>query len=480
MLFSSITFLFYFLPIVLLVDRILTPSRRAQNIWLFIVSIFFYAWGEPVFVLLMLGSILANWALGLAVDKVRTDKRKAKLVIAITCILNIGVLFIFKYLGFVIRNINAISGRTLIDFAGIALPLGISFFTFQAMSYVIDVYRNDAKVEKNPFYVGLYVAFFPQLVAGPIVRYTDIASEIHERTVSWALFSEGCCQFVAGMGKKVILANGMAAVADRIFDLSAISYYQYSVPVTMAWLGIFSYTLQIYLDFSGYSDMAIGLGKMFGFHFKKNFDYPYISQSVSEFWRRWHISLSTWFKEYVYIPLGGSRMENNDLMVRNTLIVWALTGIWHGAEWTFILWGLWNFLFITLERVIRFNELDIPRAVRHIYLMTVVCLGWMLFRVTDVYQATRYMLNVLGLSHNGFFSETALMFVREYWLFYLGAIFFSLPIAKKMSEWLRVGDSGKWGSVFSALYPITYTVVFVICITYLAKGNYNPFIYFNF
>jgi alginate O-acetyltransferase complex protein AlgI len=272
----------------------------------------------------------------------------------------------------------------------------------------------------------------------------------------------------------------MAIVTDHIFSLSAIGHTAYNVPVTLAWLGVVAYTLQIYFDFSGYSDMAIGLGRMFGFELKENFNYPYIADSIINFWRRWHISLSTWFKEYVYIPLGGSRTENNDLMIRNNLIVWVLTGIWHGAEWTFVIWGLWNFVFIFIERVVRFDSRAIPKPLKHIYAMAVVGIGWMFFRANDVYQASQYLMNMLGMHYNGFFSDIALMFVREYWVFFLFGIIFCTPVARQMGEWMRNGLMKAWGVVFNMVYPVVYTCVFVICIVYLAKGNYNPFIYFNF
>jgi alginate O-acetyltransferase complex protein AlgI len=480
LLFSSLLFLFYFFPVTLGVNYLLSFSRPAQNAWLLVTSLFFYAWGEPILVLLMIASIMVNWALGLAVDKVREDKFKVKLIVILTCVLNLGALFIFKYLGFVIRNINMVAGTRLIDFAGFALPLGISFYTFQSMSYVIDVLRKDAKVEKNPFYVGLYVAFFPQLVAGPIVRYTDIAEQIRHRKFEAGVFFEGCCQFISGMGKKVLLSNAMAIVADRIFNLSVLGHHVVNIPASLAWVGLVAYTLQIFFDFSGYSEMAIGLGRMFGFEFLENFNYPYISQSVGEFWRRWHISLSTWFKEYVYIPLGGSRVSNSDRMVFNTFVVWFLTGVWHGAEWTFIIWGLWNLIFLLMERLIKWDERRIPRVLRHVYLMLVVMLGWLFFRTIDFYQAAQYMLNLFGMNNNGFKSDMALMFIREYWVFFVFAILFSTPAAKNFGKLMKGELMGIWGDIYSFLMPLGYIMVFMICITFLAKGNYNPFIYFNF
>jgi alginate O-acetyltransferase complex protein AlgI len=448
---------------------------------LFIASLFFYAWGEPLFVLVMLASIIVNWVLGLAADAVRGDKRKTKIIVIVTCSMNLGLLFVCKYLGFVVRNIDSLFGQPLIGFAGFALPLGISFFTFQAMSYVIDVVRNDAKAERNPFYVGLYIAFFPQLIAGPIVRYADVAGQIRTRKVTLSQFSEGCCRFVCGFGKKVLIANNMAVVADHIFNLSAVGHTLYNVPASMALLGVAAYTFQIFYDFSGYSDMAIGLGKMFGFTFKENFNYPYISTSITEFWRRWHISLSTWFREYLYFPLGGSRTDNSSKMVRNMFIVWLCTGIWHGAEWTFILWGIWNFVFILFERISHFSELPIPKVVRHLYAILIFSFGWMLFRAQDLYQASQYVLNMFAANNNGVFSDLAMMFIREYWVFFLAAIVFSTPVIRNFSERMRAeGAKGFIAALYTAAQPVAYLALIAVCVTYLAKGSYNPFIYFNF
>lgn len=480
MLFSSILFLVYFLPAVVLVNFLLRFSRAAQNVWLTIASLFFYAWGEPVFVLVMVFSILVNYVLGFLVDRHRQSRRQAKVILVLTCVYNIGLLFVFKYLGFVVENVYGLLGIHYSGFATFRLPLGISFFTFQAMSYVIDVYRQDAKVERNPLNVVLYVAFFPQLVAGPIVRFTDIAEQINHRRETWVGFSKGITRFVVGLGKKVLIANTMASMADHVFNLSTMSGSTTVVPVAMAWVGAIAYTLQIYFDFSGYSDMAIGLGHMFGFTFKENFNYPYISQSIVDFWRRWHISLSTWFREYVYFPLGGSRVENNDLMVRNTFVVWLLTGIWHGAEWTFLLWGLWNFIFIIFERAVAFNKRNIPRLVRHLYALVVIVIGWVLFRAQDLYQAFLYLQNLFGLNTNGVWSDMAVMLLRENWVFWILAVVFSTPAAKLLGKRIDQGAFGRLGIVFSSVYPIGIVLLYVACVVYLTKSTYNPFIYFNF
>ena len=455
-------------------------SRTLQNLWLLAASLFFYAWGEPFVVFLMIFSILMNYVLGIIVDRLREDRIKAKIAIFFTVASNLGMLFVFKYLGFVIRNINGAAGGTVISFEGFALPIGISFYTFQAMSYVLDVYRASAKVEKNPFYVGLYVAFFPQLIAGPIVRYADIAEQMRGRVLTWDGFSYGVCRFIAGLGKKVLIANSMAVAADHVFNLSAMSESLTNVPVTLAWLGAFAYTLQIYYDFSGYSDMAIGLGHMFGFTFRENFNYPYSAVSIVDFWKRWHISLSTWCREYVYFPLGGSRVRNLDRAARNLFIVWMLTGIWHGAEWTFILWGLWHSVFIVFEHVAGFGKRKMPPLPGHIYTLLVVVTGWVFFRSGDLYQAFLYLRNMLWMNDNGFFSVTALMFLREYWVFFAVGALFSLPVMPKMGDMIRSRVMGFPGRIICLAYPFAMTALFIACVSYLVKGVYNPFIYFNF
>lgn len=480
MLFSSIIFLFYFLPVVILFYYALSISRLTQNIWLFISSIFFYAWGEPIYVLIMLFSILLNSLFGVFIEKSRAHKKRTKILLIAASVINIGILFVFKYLNFMIENINDIFQRQLLPTTTIALPIGISFFTFQALSYVIDVYTGKTKVEKNPFYVGLYIAFFPQLIAGPIIQYNDIADQIRNRTSTWRKFSVGSCRFVTGLGKKMLLANNFAAMADNIFNWSTIGQQSYEVPVMLAWLGAIAYTLQIFFDFSAYSDMAIGLGLMFGFKFEENFNYPYISRSITEFWRRWHISLSTWFREYVYFPLGGSRVKSKDKMVRNLFIVWMLTGIWHGANWTFIFWGMWNFIFILAERFLRYHENNQHPILMSIYTMIIVTFGWVAFKSNDLYQAGRYYLNMFGLNNNGFYSDLALLFIKENALWLVLGVLLCTPIARKMNLLLAERKMSVIGEVYTIAYPIAMVGLFIICVVYLARGTYNPFIYFNF
>ncbi len=480
MLFSSIVFIFIFLPVTLLVYHLLYKRRTAQNVWLLLVSLIFYAWGEPVNVLLMIASIFVNWGMGLLVDRNRSDQGRKKLLLIIACVYNIGVLFVFKYLGFFIDTANMVSKRELVPNPGIALPIGISFYTFQALSYVIDVYRDDIKVEKNPFYVGLYVAFFPQLIAGPIVRYNSIAEQIRNRKGTLIKLSVGTTRFVTGLGKKILLSNSLAILADQVFNWSAMGTENVNTTVVMAWMGAVAYTLQIYFDFSGYSDMAIGLALMFGFKLEENFNYPYIAKSVNDFWRRWHISLTTWFREYVYIPLGGNRVSNKDKMIRNMFVVWLLTGIWHGASFNFLFWGLWHFLFQLSERFFGYDKNNDHPVIMRVYTLLEVILGWVLFRASDLYQAGIYFRNMFGTNGNTFFDDSTAFMLREYWMYLaLGAVF-SLPIAPRMNKLLFEHRTGRAETVLNCIYPVAILLLFFVSVSYLVRGGYNPFIYFDF
>ncbi|MDP4146334.1 MAG: MBOAT family protein [Bacillota bacterium] len=475
MLFSSIVFIFYFLPFVLIGYFALSFSRKLQNVFLLIASIFFYAWGEVRFLAILLICIICNYIFGLLIDKFKERRNIAKLILVAACTVNLGILFVFKYLNFVVKNINSLLDQNII-LPQIVLPLGISFFTFHAISYIVVVYRGSAKVQKNPINLGLYIALFPQLIAGPIIRYTSIEQQIVHRRCTLQKFSVGCCRFITGLAKKIIIANTMAIVANHVYDLIKIS----SLPVTLAWLGSIAYTLQIFFDFSAYSDMALGLGLMFGFEFDENFNYPYISKSISEFWRRWHISLTTWFKDYVYFPLGGSRVSNKDTMVRNMFIVWLLTGVWHGAEWTFILWGILNFAVMLIERVILDENSGRHKVIKHIYTLLLINFGWVLFRSNDMYEASRFLGNMFGIHSSGFNSSYTTMFLKEYGMFFILAIIFSTPIAKRCNKLLVEKRFGAFEYILNFTYPFVLTMLFFISVTYLVKGSYNPFIYFNF
>ncbi len=470
MLFSSSIFLFFFLPAVIFCYYVLfKKSRLMQNIFLLFASLFFYAWGEPKFVLVMMLSIMTNWFFGLLVHKYKASKAAVRSFIALATLFNLGIMFIFKYLMFSLSNINSLFGLG-IHIPVIALPIGISFFTFQAFSYVLDVNRGVGEVQNNPMYVGLYVAFFPQLIAGPIVRYETIAAEIKNRKETLDDFTSGVTRFIIGFLKKVLLANTMAIVADNAFDSTG------KISISFAWLGVFAYAFQIYFDFSGYSDMAIGMGKMFGFHFLENFNYPYISKSISEFWRRWHISLGTWFRDYVYFPLGGSRVKSKARLVFNLFIVWFLTGVWHGANWTFIVWGLMYFVLITAEKLTDFeNKLKKCGWLKYIYTIMFVLFGWVLFRTQNLTAAMEYFKAMFGLGGNPLLDDAFIFNLSQNFVFIVCSAVFSLPVAKFIRE--KIGNRFKASDI---VYVTGILALFIAAVSYIIKGSYNPFIYFNF
>ena len=497
MLFSSSIFVFGFLPLCL-IFYYLIPNRKIRNLFLFLASILFYAWGEPVFVLIMLASITLNYIFGMLVEKYTNNKAASKTVIVIMLIFNLGILFVFKYIGFFVSNINEVFNLSLYV-PKIPLPIGISFFTFQAISYVIDVYRRTdsdgdiIKAQKNPVNVGLYIALFPQLIAGPIVRYKTVAEQINERHENFNDFSEGVRRFIVGLSKKVLLSNNLALIADRAFAIPGDE-----ISVSFAWLGAICYSLQIFFDFSGYSDMAIGLGKMFGFHFLENFNYPYISKSVSEFWRRWHISLGSWFRDYVYFPLGGSRKGITRTIV-NLSVVWFLTGFWHGANWTFMSWGIYFFIFIAIEKIIDIrnkkkgkdrNKKDkLPvLALKHTYAILVAVFGWVLFRAQTLEGAIEYIKSMLGLNGNAIMDNLTTLYVKENMVFLVCSILFSMPIIdyvkKKYREMMDKREFHKESGILSLCFDFGYAAlyigIFLITMSFIIKGAYNPFIYFNF
>ncbi|MCI8418225.1 MAG: MBOAT family protein [Lachnospiraceae bacterium] len=476
MVFSSIVFLFAFLPLTLLGYYLL--PRFLRNIFLFLVSIAFYAYGEPKFVLVLLLSIVVNYLFGLLVDRFRERKPLVRGLLALMLVFNFSFLVVYKYLNFITANLRTLLGDT-VTVTEIVLPIGISFFTFQAVSYVLDIYRQHGEVQKNPLHVGLYIAFFPQLIAGPIVRYETVAREIKKRYFSFSEISLGVKRFLMGLGKKVLLANAMAVVADYAFNL--VDYA--AMPIGTAWLGALAYTFQIYFDFSGYSDMAIGLGLMFGFHFLENFNYPYISRSVSEFWRRWHISLGTWFRDYVYIPLGGSRVKLPRLVL-NLFLVWGLTGIWHGASWTFLLWGLFYFALLTFEKLTGFPEKQkggLFQVLKILYVpltLLAVLLGWCLFRAPSLVHASQYIQTLFGLNSQVLFDTNTLYYFGEYRLFFLACLLLSTPLVKIVVDFCKKYPVLR--QAYQLCVPLWYLGVFYACISELVLGTHNPFIYFNF
>lgn len=466
MVFSSTIFLCVYLPLVLL-GYYICP-KKGKNLFLLIVSLIFYAWGEPKYVFLMIFSILVNYVFGLLMDKHRENKKRLKLMLVISVIIDLGLLSVFKYTDFIITNINSVFGAGF-DLLNIALPIGISFYTFQAMSYTIDVYRDDVRVQRNLIDFGMYIAMFPQLIAGPIVRYSDVQDQLAERNVTTADFSEGIMRFVVGLGKKVLLANQMGAVWTQIYALGG------DISALMAWTGAAAYTFQIYFDFSGYSDMAIGLGRMFGFKFPENFRYPYESVSITDFWRRWHITLSTWFKEYLYIPLGGNR-RGLARQALNLLIVWTLTGFWHGAGWNFVMWGLYYFAILFIEKLFLLKALDkLPRLFRHAYALLLIVIGWVIFASDDVSVMLPYLGSMFGA--NG-----ALGGMDVYTLLTRAALMVICCVAStELPRRLFVTAAGKMNekAAFTVKSVLTLTLL-ALSVVFLIGDSYNPFLYFRF
>lgn len=464
MVFSSLVFLWLFLPIVLVLYYISKPAYR--NVLLLVASLFFYAWGEPVYIFVMIFSILANYICGLKIVSKDGNKNKTALVIGI--VINLLLLGVFKYTGFLIENINLLTGLQ-IEVRPLALPIGISFYTFQSLSYLVDIYRGVCQPQKNIVKMGLFISFFPQLIAGPILKYYDMAAQIDNRSVTWAKFNEGAVRFLTGLGKKVIVANTLAVTADEVFGLNMTD-----MSTSDAWVGLIAYYFQIYFDFSGYSDMAIGLGKMFGFQINENFNHPYIADSIQDLWRRWHISLATWFKEYVYIPLGGSR-GGTLKTYRNLLIVFFLTGLWHGASWNFVLWGVWNGVFIILEKIIPIKKMLRWLPLQICYVTAVFLGGLVLFRTETLPLAGQFCERLfdgyrLDVPTTLLSKEYIIMVVTGFLCCGMGELLFKqLPLKTSWRETLV-----KYGT------PAFCWVCAYFSLLMLASNTYNPFIYFRF
>lgn len=465
MLFSSIVFLFTFLPIVLILYYVL--PRQFKNPVLLLASLLFYAWGEPIYLFLMMFSILFNYISGLDIARNLGNKRAARKSLIFNVVVNLCVLGFFKYEGFVLNSLNAVL-PVEIPFREVALPVGISFYTFQILSYIIDVYWGNVPVQKNLMDFALYVTMFPQLIAGPIVKYAEIDEQLHVREENWGRFGEGVMYFIRGLAKKVLLANTVGMIYTNVSGMAP-----EDVSVVTAWLGCLAYTFQIYFDFSGYSDMAVGLGKMFGFEFPWNFNYPYIAQSVTEFWRRWHISLSSWFREYVYIPLGGNRVPVPK-HIRNLLVVWLLTGLWHGAAWNFVAWGLYYGVILIFEKYFFHRVLDkLPEVLRHIYSLVLVMVGWVLFFSPSFAGALEYLKLMFGAGGHGFMDGEALYLLISNLGLWVIAIVSSTPLVYGVYE-RYVGRRKPVADV------VIYAGMFLLCVAYLVTETYNPFLYFRF
>ena len=467
LLFSSISFLYYFLPVVLLLYFII--PFKFKNFLLLLVSLFFYFYGEPIYTLLMLATTLSSYIHGILIGHFKGTKW-SKVFLVSSVVTSIFVLGFFKYTDFFLTNINAIAG-TEIPLLKIALPIGISFYTFQTLSYTIDVYRGEAQVQKNFIHLATYVALFPQLIAGPIVRYTTVEEELQQRTHSLSNFAVGANRFILGLGKKVLLANTLGELCEifRASDEKSLVFY---------WLYAIAFCLHVYFDFSGYSDMAIGLGRIFGFHFLENFNYPFISRSVSEFWRRWHMSLGTWFRDYVYIPLGGNRVSTLKWL-RNILVVWFLTGFWHGADWTFIVWGLYFAVFLVLEKFFLSKFFaKIPRVFSHIYVLFVIAISFVIFNANGMGQAISDIGGMLGLQNLPLCNAETLYYLRSYALILIFGMLGATPLVKRSVEKFKETKAGGW--ITTIAEPILQITLLVVITAYLVDGSFNPFLYFRF
>ena len=478
MVFSSLLFLFRFLPAVLILYYI--APRKLRNVILLLFSLFFYAWGEPKYVFLMLFTITMDFFIGKGIDKAKKEgnQKKAKRFLMTSILVDLSILGFFKYADFLIGTVNTLTGAG-IPLLGIPLPIGISFFTFQTMSYTIDVYKGSTEVQKNWIKYGTYVSMFPQLIAGPIVQYKTIAEQMEHRKENTSDFSEGIHRFMIGLGKKVLIANNIGALWDAIAVLPVDG-----LAAGTAWLGALAYTFQIYFDFSGYSDMAIGLGKMMGFHFPENFNYPYMSHSVAEFWRRWHITLGDWFKSYIYFPMGGSR-KGLPRTIINLLVVWTITGIWHGASWNFMLWGTYFGILIVIERLFLGKVLEkIPSFFSWLYTFIMVVFGWVMFDAVapgtvsfgNVFEQIWTFISAMFGGNGVFIDDTATNYIVNYGIIFAVCIFGSSDVLKTIADYIRK-KAPTWVQYG---FPVVDTVIMLASVAYLSTSNYNPFLYFNF
>ncbi len=470
MVFSSITFLCLFMPVTLILYYLLPAKFR--NLFLFVASLVFYAWGEPVYVLIMIFSTVFDYCNGLMLEKFdrKGNDKARKAVLALSVIINIGLMGFFKYTDFAIESVNTITGAGL-KLLHIALPIGISFYTFQTLSYTIDVYRKQVAVQHNIIDFGMYISMFPQLIAGPIVRYADIETQIKGRKLEIDKVFEGIFRFAIGLGKKVLIANQMGALFDEIILSKGVT------PALTAWTGALAFAFQIYFDFSGYSDMAIGLGRMLGFDIPENFDHPYESGSVTEFWRRWHMTLGTWFREYVYIPLGGNR-KGLPRQILNLFVVWFLTGLWHGAGVNFIMWGLYFFVFLVIEKLFLLKVLKkIPKFFGHIYTLLAVLFSWIIFSCDKTPVLWQYIKSAFGA--NGGFDSMSFYYLRTYGIMFIVSAFLSLSLMQKLGK--KIADSKKISPVLINIFKILFIcAILVLCLIFISGDSYNPFLYFRF
>ena len=471
MAFSSTVFLFVFLPALLLIYYCkLVKSNKTRNIILLIASLLFYAYGEPIYILVMLVSILINYTMGLLINKCKEENKNAKIVLIIGIILNIGILIIFKYLNFILENLTLLTNKDL-TIESITLPLGISFYTFSILSYLIDVYKGEIKTNEGLLNIALYITFFPKISQGPIIKYSQMQEEINNRKYVQKDFTEGVIRFIIGLAKKVIIANYIALIADNCFMVGSMS-------TATAWLGAISYTLQIYFDFSGYSDMAIGIGKMFGFNLLENFDYPYSAGSITEFWRKWHITLGLWFRNYVYIPLGGSRVKKPRLIF-NLLVVWLLTGIWHGANWNFVIWGLIYFVLLAIEKLTNLHKnKKFTKTIGHIYTLFFVIIGWVFFRSDSIESAIKYLTEMFTIGKKGIIDVTFIEYLKQAWFVLTVGIIASFPVTKAIQKIIEKKKINK--TIINIVKSVGLCAIFILSLSMCISSTYSPFIYFNF
>ena len=466
MLFSSIPFLYYFLPVVLILYFI--APKKLKNSVLLLTSLVFYGWGEPKYVVLMIASILIGYVSGLLIEAF-SQKKISKLFLWLSVGINIGFLAYFKYADFFIENFNTATGLS-VPLLRIALPIGISFYTFQILSYTVDVYRKDVPAQKNLINLAAYVTMFPQLIAGPIVRYSHIAKELENRNINVENFAKGMRRFILGLGKKILIANTLGELCD-IFkqsdDKSVLFYWLYAV----------AFMLHVYFDFSGYSDMAIGLGKIFGFNFWENFNYPFISKSATEFWRRWHMSLGTWFRDYVYIPMGGNRVSKPKWFF-NIFVVWFLTGFWHGAAWTFIVWGLYFAIFLILEKLLYLKYLEKSKILSRVYLLVVVGISFVIFNATDIKEAISYIGGMFGAGGVPLVSTEFFYYLKSFGVTLCIGLIGCTPIVKKAVE--KIKEKALGGKIIAVIEPVALIALLIVMTAYLVDGSFNPFLYFRF
>jgi len=462
MSYSSLIFMLYFLPITVGIYYLFRFSQRVQNVWLLIASLIFYAWGSPVHIMFLLASLAVNYGMGFLISRQQQTAASAKPVLTVACVFNLVLLFVYHYL-------TPLAAGVGFAISSIVAPLGITLITMHSISYLVDIYRLDVKMDKNPVNFALYIAFFPLLIGGPILQYADVADQIARRKSTWEDLSGGVCRFVIGLGKKVLIADALGLIASHVFNLSAMSGSLTSVPAALAWVGLIAFTLQIYHGWSGYVDMALGLGRIFGFRYGENFNYPYTAVSVTDFWSRWYTSLLSWFHNYVLDPLT-VRNSSHDRLVRNTFVMWLLIGLLFGCEWTFLLWGIWNASFLIFEQVIEFENMSVSPILRRIYVLVFLLLGWVLFRTGDLYQLSVFMGNLFGANGNGFVSDMALMLIREYWTVFLAGIVFSTPVAPKLRA-LLISKENVWTLLMTAL-------LFLVII-FLTRKGYDPYLKYS-